>query len=47
MRNRLDVKMEETKEGIRIDLKPKDPAKVKPFQEAIKNWKEFCACECC
>ncbi|MBI4388692.1 MAG: hypothetical protein HY580_00805 [Nitrospinae bacterium] len=47
MRNRLDVKVEEIKDGIRIDVKPKDSAKVKPFQEAVKNWKEFCECECC
>ena len=42
----VDVQIQETESGLRIDIKPKDPSKEKAFKEALEKCKEFCECKC-
>ena len=50
MKDKLEFKVEETEQGIRIDVVPKDPEKKKAFQDLMKACKEFCGSDvskCC
>jgi len=50
MKDKLDFKVEETEQGIRIEGVPKNPAKKQAFQDLMKACKEFCGLEdskCC
>jgi len=50
MKDKLECQIEETEQGIRIEVVPKDPAKKQAFQDLMKACKEFCDFEdskCC
>lgn len=42
----LNCKIEETEGGIRVDLRPKDPAKVESLRGMIQGCKDFLGCKC-
>jgi len=50
LKGKLEYNVEETDNGIRIEVVPKDPDKKQAFQNLVKACKDFCGTEsstCC
>jgi len=41
---KLKCDIKETKEGIQVDLKPKDPKKIGSLKAFAKSCRDFCGC---
>jgi len=41
-KDNFDYQIKETKEGIQINIAPKDKSKVESFKAMVENCKEFC-----
>ena len=42
----FNCKIEETKEGVQINITPKDPAKSESLKSFVKSWKDLFYCKC-
>ena len=45
----FELKFEETDQGVRVEINPKDAAKVKSFKGMVASLKDLCGewCGCC
>lgn len=44
---KFNISIENSDEGITIDVKPKDKSKVKSLQKLAESCKDFCDSDCC
>lgn len=44
---KFDISVTNSKEGITIDVKPKDKSKVESLQKFAAAYKDFCDSDCC
>jgi hypothetical protein len=42
----FNCKIEETKEGVQINITPKDPAKAESLKSLVTSWKDLFDCKC-
>ncbi len=42
--SQLECNISETKEGIQVDIKPKDPKKTESLKALAKGCRDFCGC---
>ena len=42
--SQVECKVKETKEGIQIEMRPKDPAKTESLKALAKACRDFCGC---
>ncbi len=42
----LDIKIEETDQGVKVNVTPKDPNKVNSFKGLLRNYKDFIGSDC-
>ncbi len=40
----LECNIKETKEGIQVDIRPKDSKKVESLKALVKGCRDFCGC---
>lgn len=44
---KFDFSVQNSKEGVIIEVKPKDKTKVESLQKFAKAYKDFCGGDCC
>ena len=44
---KFDISVVNSKEGISINVKPKDKTKVESLQKLAESYKDFCGDDCC
>ena len=42
----FNVKIEQTKTGINVNIEPKDQSKIESFKNLVKACQDFCDCQC-